>query len=320
MRHYLTIVDRDCEYADKLAEYLNAEEGFPFLVNSIALRDEEDLSVEGIDLFLVDEELYGSAKEKIPKDKLIVMTGGLSGEYENIKQLGKYQRAGLMIRDILNFASQIRDISLLVSRKSALKIIIFYSPVKRCGQSSLSRRVGELLSQNTRTLYMNMESYSGLEGELGREIDRDAGDYMYSHASGQSNCTTVLAGIIEKIKGLDILPSIRGHDEMASISIDQWKELLKNIENDTDYEYLIVDLGDGVQGLGELLSEADRVVTVSSADPVSLIKLEEYEQMLKRKGYEAICNKTIKWQSETPKEEIKILLDQLIGKDAYAVN
>ena len=73
-----------------------------------------------------------------------------------------------------------------------------------------------------------------------------------------------------------------------------WLKLVEYIERYTDYEYLLLDLSDAVQGLFELLGISDKVITSVDNDEVAIFKLMQYEEALKLAGYEEVLEKTKK--------------------------
>ncbi len=60
------------------------------------------------------------------------------------------------------------------------------------------------------------------------------------------------------------------------------------------YEYIILDLGEGIQGLYELLKNCCKIYTITRDDAFARAKLEQYEQMLKFNDLEDIAQKTVK--------------------------
>lgn len=71
-------------------------------------------------------------------------------------------------------------------------------------------------------------------------------------------------------------------------------ELLGTIESIGDYEYLILDLTDGMNGLFELLAHCHRIYTITRDDGFAMAKMSQYEQILRMNERDDIAEKTVK--------------------------
>ena len=66
-----------------------------------------------------------------------------------------------------------------------------------------------------------------------------------------------------------------------------------------DYETVILDMGEGVNGLYEILRICDRIYTPVRDDGMSYAKMEQYEALLKIMEYDDILEKTRKLSFST---------------------
>ena len=60
------------------------------------------------------------------------------------------------------------------------------------------------------------------------------------------------------------------------------------------YEYIILDLDDGINGLFDLLKQCYKIYTITKDDNFAIAKMNQYEQMLKLEELEEIADKTVK--------------------------
>lgn len=81
---------------------------------------------------------------------------------------------------------------------------------------------------------------------------------------------------------------------MQGISAEKWIELLEMIEKISDYEYLILDLSDGMSGLFALLSRCYKIYTITRDDGFAMAKMHQYEQILQLNDLHDIAGKTVK--------------------------
>lgn len=311
MNHHLFIIDDDLEYSAKLSAYLNSKDGFPFMVKCVsqdALSKDNKVDPE---LIVVDDKIFKSAKGNFYKENTIVLTDNATQEIDGIKYLSKYRSSESIAKDILRYSADMEFMGSFINRKSTLKIYGFYSPIKHCGQSTLSRELGRELSKRSSTLFLSLESYSGLETIQGRRFDKDLGDLIYSYESGRSNMGAVLGSIVENIEGVDTIPPMKGHDELSGITI--WPAIISMIETYSDYEYLIIDISDAVSNLETILNLANKIITIEDDTVISTGKMTDYEEILLKRGREDIINKTIKWQVSKEKSNVRQLMNKLLN-------
>ena len=100
--------------------------------------------------------------------------------------------------------------------------------------------------------------------------------------------------LAKNVNGLDFIPPGRSGFDMQNITGEQWLELLQEIEKISGYEYLILDLTDGMGGLFELLSYCFRIYTITKDDGFAMAKMNQYEQALQLNALNGIAEKTVK--------------------------
>ena len=71
-------------------------------------------------------------------------------------------------------------------------------------------------------------------------------------------------------------------------------ELFQQILDKSIYETIILDIGDSVQGLYEILNRCDSIYTLYTKERIGQEKLKQYEENLLRLGHEEILEKTVK--------------------------
>lgn len=295
LNHIAVIYDKEPYFAERLANYLNAAETFPFQVCAFTEEDElERYCMENeIEVLVVDERCCEIINRLIFKELIILSASGTKSD-NNENQIYKYQGVETIIHEIMAYLSGSSHLSSVISRKKAMKIIAFYSPVKRALSTTMAIAMGQILAKNYKTLYISLESYSGLEKLLERNFNKDITDIMYYIQSGGGNIGMHISGIVEKTEGLDILPPAKNQNDLVNVSFDEWKRMLHQIESETDYEYVLLDLSDAIQGLFDVLLLSNRVVTCVDNDDVAISKIIQYENSLKESDYKEILVKTKK--------------------------
>ena len=240
-----------------------------------------------------------------------------------IVQIYRYQPAGNIMRRILgNLAEEDTLPAGVVGTESAgsrignpgMKIIGVYSPVGRCMQTSFALLLGQLLTRQKRTLYLNLEGFSGFRSLLGKELKPDITDFMYYAERDRAHFMTKLEHMIDTIGGLEYIPPATTFMDLGAITEEQWIRMFRELEKDGRFGYLILDLTEHVQGLFHILKQCDLIYTIQSDDSVGNAKISEYEQMLGMMKCQDVVRKTRK--KHLPKiHRADVDFEQLIYSD-----
>ena len=78
------------------------------------------------------------------------------------------------------------------------------------------------------------------------------------------------------------------------VTAEEWTGLLEKIEDLGEYEYVILDLSESMQGLFDILRKCKKVFTSVGKDRMAERKLTQYEQLLALSEYEDVLEKTEK--------------------------
>ena len=302
MHHILAVCDTDEAYASKLANYINLRGGFPFAARyfSSVEKLEKAIGQQRIEVILISEKLYREVGKRIETEKLIILRENPQSAECGEDMVWKYQAAANLMKQVLDILAKEGGVHSHISRKKSLKVIGFYSPIKRVMQTSFMLTLGQLLAKKTKVLYLNLESYSGLENLMEHEFSKDLSDLLYNLQNGKNGFSCYLYSMTEKIGNLELLPPMRCQLDLISITEKEWKELLYEIEVCTEYEYLLIDFSDSIQGLYEILRSCDRIYCITEEDTYAISKIQQYEKMLKQCGYEDVIELTQKISLKKP--------------------
>jgi hypothetical protein len=159
------------------------------------------------------------------------------------------------------------------------KLMGFYSPIRRCLQSTVALTMGQLLAEKYPTLYVSFEFYTGLEEWQDRN-GRDLSVLLYYQQNRPESFGTQLQTLVQKIGPLDYVAPMSNGENLLYITPEQWKSLIQALLNTGDYEYIILDLTESIQGLFEILHLCHKVYTIVREDSAAIQKMYRYEQLL----------------------------------------
>lgn len=297
MNHRMAVCDHEEQYMYHLTEYLEKREVFPFTIHSFTSITtlKKYACHHEISLLLISEDLWEEDILSWYKGKILILdeTGSIKEREEWL--VYKYQSSENIYQRILSICmeSGIRLPTISASEKR-MKIIGFYTPVHRCLQTSFSLCLGQILSKRSKVLYLNLESYSGFSYLMKDKPGGNLTDILYLLGCDENKLGYQLGHMTGEWKGLEyIVPFAKGLD-VRGIPGEEWLELIAFLGRKTEYEYLILDLGEQTQKLFDLLSACDVILTISRQDEYARAKLRQYEDSLKMIHYENLLLKTKK--------------------------
>lgn len=307
MKRIMAIYDTDPLYAARLAEVINQKERIPFAVMAFSsLERLQRFSEEtGIELLLISSQ---SDREKIKNlgiKKIISLSDGDSVKTEEkITSIYKYQSSDNIIREVMACYCDDLEEDVSVSGKVRANVIGVYSPVGRCLKTSLALTIGQVLSHESRALYITLEEYSGLPVLTGEEYREDLSDLMYYYNQGTYNMLR-LNSVIHSMGGLDYIPPARYPEDLAHMSAPQMAEMLKWIVSEGGYEVIVLDAGNYGRRVFPLLEICSVVYMPVEEDSVSKAKIEEFFYHMESAGCGDLKSRIKKIKLPRPSRPLK---------------
>lgn len=193
-----------------------------------SLADMYENFLDGQRVLLLDEEGKG-------------IEDGSAGVY-------KYQSAAVIYQTLLEFCVDKCGKKLIGSGKNRKRFILMaiYTPIggERVTESVLA--MCRRMAKAERVLYLNMEPVPVFQMLLeGSEKKEGISDLIYYAKQHNRNMGTKLG--MMTVKGdFDYLMPAATPVEIGELSIEDWQYCLESIENETDYEKVIMDFGSSV--------------------------------------------------------------------------
>lgn len=301
MKHkIMAICDTEEGYAFRMAEYILEKVKLPYTLHLFTAVEElkKFAGREEIEILLIAENAWRMIREEFVRSQvaqMFVLQESEQAEQDEICRIDKYQSPEKVVQkmlDVMADKGEWKDYP--QGTDTEVKMIGIYSPVKRCLQTSFALTLGQLLAKEHRTLYLNFEMYSGLGELLRREYQTDILDLMYYFQNAREKLALRLPAMIQSAGGLDYIPPMQYALGIREVPGEQWLALCRDMAVIGEYEYLILDLDDGIDGLFDLLKNCQKIYTITRDDPFAMAKLRQYEQMLQFGELEEITEKTVK--------------------------
>lgn len=283
MRKIMAVYDVDPFYAARFAEVVNQKETMPYEV--VAFTSMEKLYAfsekHPVALLLLGGELKREEAEAVGAGQIIVLSEGETAETElSCPSVYKYQSTDAIVREVMEYCCD-ETASGPVIREGA-DILGVYSPVSRCLKTSLAITMGKILAQEERTLYVNLEEFSGLSSLTRTEYRSDLSDLLYFFSEGNYNLLR-LNSVVHTTGGLDYIPPARYPEDLDEAG-EQAAGLIRAIARESGYEKIVVDAGNCRKTALPVMKLCRLIYMPVLEDGVSRAKLEEFDRYLSLTG------------------------------------
>lgn len=296
----MAICDTEEGYAFRMAEYMLEKVRLPYTLHLFTAVTELErfAGKEEIAVLLIAEKALRLLREEYIRQQatqIFVLQESEGKEWEDLHYISKFQSPEKVVELMFESVAGLEgwDTRQTV-QETETKMIGIYSPVKRCLQTSFALSLGQILSKEHRVLYLNLETYSGFGGLLNREYAADMLDLMYYLQSAPEKLALRLPATVQSVGGLDYIPPAQNTLALQEVTGGRWLEFCRAVAAAGQYEYVILDLDEGINGLFELLKSCRKIYTIIREDRFAQAKIEQYEQILRFNELEEIADKTVK--------------------------
>lgn len=178
---YIAILDSDEDYISRFSEYINQR---PIETIHIIFFTAENLFSDFINennnvLAIIAENLFEETNIQYDNSKTVLLCECADVvSINSIDTIYKYQKIETVINKLINFfllKISTEQKNAIVKKRDSL-IIGIYSPINRCGKTSLAVQIGEKLSDQNKVLLINFDEFSPLSGMFGYESKEDLSD------------------------------------------------------------------------------------------------------------------------------------------------
>lgn len=219
------------------------------------------------------------------------------GKYNNqYASINRFQTIEAIMNELICYMSEKTDYDWSAeNRKRSWKVLGFYSPVKRVLQTSFAITLGQKLAEKYKVLYVSFENFPVLSGMQTQSMQGDMSDILYFFDCDKEKLKRKLPIMVGKIGEMDYLPPTGAFFDTYDRVGEKWIELFEFLRENTEYDFLLLDLSETVQGLLQVLGYCNRIYTLEKQDAIAKGKLNQYENWIKEHAYADIIDKTMKF-------------------------
>lgn len=289
----LAILDREEDFLYGITTYFQDKLGKSFDIYAFhtkeLLADFVKKKNRKIDVYLGSSCLEPFEKAEMQIEQIVCFSQAddrlLLGENE----IYKYQPAECIMKEFLRicrFCNGIYGTGLLENTQ----IIGVYSPLGRCGKTSMALVMGQLLAQTYKVIYVNLEEWPGFERIIGVYEGMDISDLIYYIKQETENLGMYINGMLQEMNGLKILPPVKMAPDIQELG-EEVTRLLQEIARSDAYDVILVDFGRQIKSMLPVLQDLKRLYMPILKDEVSQAKLKQFFSFLRSSSYAEQENK-----------------------------
>lgn len=256
----IIICDSEEAYVRRLAEALLLKREVTAgvrICSSLELL-EKMLEIGEVQVLLISDEIPYEARKQVFGGRRVVLTRKKCidlGEEE--QELRKYQSVDKLTTEIMQ-AFQKSNPSASYFGKG--RILGVYSPIHRIGKTTFALKLGKMLARKENVLYLNLEAYAGFGGYFQDGDVQNLSHLLYYAKQENDDISVRIASMIRQMGNLDYIPPMKVWTDLKEVSAREWEQLLERLSMQSIYDTVILDLGNVVENVFELLKLCDWIL------------------------------------------------------------
>lgn len=332
MGQIFAICDTDRLYVKNLMQYISSRQSVPLRLQ--AFTDPELLKafarVNNVGLLLISLEAMDEEIAELPIGRIVLLTEDGAIDLKGMPSVNRYQASANLVREVMeHYSTDNLAAAYTAVKLASVQLIGVYSPIRRCGKTALALALGEAYARERRVLYVNLEEYSGFRALMEREYRLDISDLLYFYREEKQGMLKRVEEAAEKQGNLYYLPPAVCPTDLRALSPEEWREWFQLLQQ-SSFETIIVEPGECINGLEDILSMCHKIYMPTLGDRVSEAKLKDYESCLLLSGWESLKGRIQRqvmpqlsgaagWGLKEYKEaeEVKRIAEQLIRENGH---
>ncbi len=275
------LCDYDRNYAENFSKYIWDSAGREFEIRAFTKPEIFiDYIVSGkVDVLLIAEDFLSELINKIPSlsiqnASVFILTDN-SREADFGSTIYKYQSAKKILEEIMTvYGKSAESPANYVTDKE--RHIAVYSPLGRCGKTSLALEIGRQLSRYEDTLVISFDEYCVHDEIKWKTSDRGLSELIYRYYVKDKD-GMVLTDYLRGNDGLYILPGVVVPEDIKESDCITLSEIITDFYNLHQFKNIVIDVGNAVTHPEKFLRESNIVIVPTLEDEISGAKLSSWK-------------------------------------------
>ena len=292
------IYDDDESYAKRLMGIINDSKDIPYRAKVFTKEEEFNryILANKTDVLMVNEEqyTYGINHEDIKTDdnSVIVLCedekeAGIINDKKEKGLIGvcKYQPAyqllGSITRQRPDRTQRVEDITRYIG------VYGFNSTLR----VTLAMVIAAAYSKKGRTLFINLDEFSGIEHIMMSDGCSNLSDVFYMFKQAGEHFTQQIRECIKANELFDYIPAVVCADDISYVNDRLISGLLDELAHNLKYDYIVVNISEGINKPWSIMGRCSNVYISDSGDYIENCRFNNLKRYFIESGKEAIVDR-----------------------------
>lgn len=293
MRKYLAVVSGQPEYAKRFCQAIQRKEklhltAVPF---ETAAALESFAREHAVRLVLADEELVKNGELSVlPGSPGIVALSEKEEPQADENCLYRYQSMEEMLRQLSGLCQDVLLTDPVTNEGNMVRLTGVYSPANPMLRSAFAMTIAAAGKRDHRTLFMNMEEFSGIRQIMHYDGPCSVTDVFYALKKDQLD-GRILRDNVVSTPNLDYLPPMQYADDVKEIGAEEWVKLIRKIAEVGGYEELVIDMPAALSVSADVMDQCAMVYLPCTSSGLEQARFQELEAYLKMPQHKKTAEK-----------------------------
>lgn len=206
------------------------------------------------------------------------------------KRIFKYQSAETIMHEIYQSCEKEEVSGEYHGKKGKIEWIAVYSPVGHEMQMPFSATVASLLSEKKKVLYLNFMEWSGFLELFQLEGERNLEDLLVkirqNRLSGEG-----FWQMVSQNETLYYIPPATNPENLYQMEKSEYFKLMAFLEEETDFEAVILDFGSTLQGFFDILEHCSTIFLLMKSGGIAECRKLQFENAIQKSGHDSLLKK-----------------------------
>ena len=295
----IALCDKDKFYCERFAAYMMNHKAQEIELNIYSTIEQftGDEKMGNFDLVIA-----GSGFEEFSSDVNIMYLSDLCGnqaaeeamwEKDTIPQkkiVTKYQPMEQLLHEIYVQAGMTKREPVGVQVATHGKVIGVVSPECHEMQELFSVMHAVNLGREQKVLYFNFLEFSGFRELFGQTGNFDFTDVVLKLRSGELT-TEYFWNCVYEMSGISVILPFENPENIRQIGRQEWEQFIDFMEQNTDFEVLVVDFGVSMPELADCMSRCDELLLIGREGYFYEGRDKHFYEWLEKTGHQAVAEK-----------------------------
>ena len=318
------IYDDDESYAKRLMGIINDSKDIPYRAKVFTKEEEFNryILANKTDVLMVNEEqyTYGINHEDIKTDdnSVIVLCedekeAGIINDKKEKGLIGvcKYQPAyqllGSITRQRPDRTQRVEDITRYIG------VYGFNSTLR----VTLAMVIAAAYSKKGRTLFINLDEFSGIEHIMMSDGCSNLSDVFYMFKQAGEHFTQQIRECIKANELFDYIPDVVCADDISYVNDRLISGLLDELAHNLKYDYIVVNISEGINKPWSIMGRCSNVYISDSGDYIENCRFNNLKRYFIESGKEAIVDRMMRINLKMKDTMDEGFLKRIMYTDAY---